>query len=480
MLNWASFSHIFGRRPVLLLALLGFAVGAILCAVAKSFTLMLIGRSVQGAGAGGLLALTQVLLTDMVPLRDRGKYLALISIVWAVGSVSGPILGGALARRGVWRWIFWINLPIIAVGSGGIVFFLKLHYRPRSALTKLAEIDWIGSFIFTSSSTSFLVPITWGGVMYSWSSWRTLVPLSLGTAGASALCLYEARVATVTLLPLALFRNVTASISYFGIFIHGMVLWSMLYYLPLYFQGVQSYNPIAAGVAALPQSCTVVPCAMIVGIVAGKTGKYRWALWSGWVLTTLSCGILCVFDPATTTMHWVFSLLVSGVGVGLLFPSMSLAIQASSSQKDVAVAATLLAFFRALGQTTGIAIGGAIFQNRISVELAASQGLAGAAKLYSLDAVALVTVINELPPQALETLQLKIAYANALRAVWAVMCGLAGLATFANLFVQGYDLNQVHVPEQGFVDGAIDRTSERPSMEKRGMQADENPDTRIE
>lgn len=472
MLNWAAFSHVFGRRPVLLLALLIFAIGSVLCGVSKSFPLMLVGRSVQGVGAGGLLALTQVLLTDMVPLRERGKFLALISIVWAIGSVSGPILGGGLAQRGAWRWIFWINLPIIAVGAVGIIAFLRLHHRAKSTVAKLAEMDWVGSFIFTSSTTSFLIPITWGGVLYPWSSWRTLVPLSLGAAGLLVFCLYEAKTGTVTIVPLPLFKNRTTSISYFGTFIHGMILWSMLYYLPLYFQGVQSYGPVKAGVAALPQSCIVVPCAMVVGVTAGATGKYRWALWSGWSLTTLGCGILCVLGPTTTTVQWVFLLLVSGVGVGLLFPSMSLAIQASSPQEDVAIAATLLAFFRAFGQATGIAVGGAIFQNRMRAELAGSQELKGLADLYSLDAVALVTTINHLPGQALQTLELKLAFANALRIVWAVMCGLAGVSTLANLFVQSYDLNQKHVTEQGFIGAGKDETDPVSLGEKQRTPID--------
>ena len=107
MLIWVAFSHVFGRRPVMLTALLVFAVGSILCAVTKSFTLMLIGRTIQGVGAGGFVAVTQVIITDMVPLRQRGKYYALISSVYALGSMTGPIIGGALAQGGVWRWIFW-------------------------------------------------------------------------------------------------------------------------------------------------------------------------------------------------------------------------------------------------------------------------------------------------------------------------------------------------------------------------------------
>lgn len=451
MLNWAAFSQIFGRRPVLLLALFLFALAAVLCGAAKSFAIMLLGRSIQGAGAGGLLALTQVLLTDMVPLRERGKYLALMSCVWAIGSISGPILGGALAHHGTWRWVFWINLPIIGIGSVGIALFLKLHYRPRSIRAKLAEVDYVGSFLFTASAASFLIPITWGGVMYSWSSWRTLVPLLLGAGGLVAFSIFEAKIATVTILPTILFKNRTTSIAYFGNFIHGMILYSILYYLPLYFQGVKSYSPLRAGLAFLPQSGTVVPCAMLVGIVASKTGRYRWALWSGWCLTTFGCGLLCLLNVDTATTEWVFLMLVSGIGVGLLFPAMSLTVQASSPQKDIATATTLIAFTRAFGQTTGVAVGGVIFQNRIRMELAAVQSSTVFAERYSLDAIALVETIKHLPPEAIETQQLKKVFANSLKILWGVMCALSGTAMIVNFFAKEYELDQAHVTEQGFI-----------------------------
>jgi len=482
-LNWAAFSQIFGRQPVFLISLGLFALGAILCGVAKAFALMFVGRSIQGVGAEGLIALTQILITDMVPLRERGKYLALNSTVWAIGSVCGPILGGAIAQYTAWQWIFWVNIPIVGLGFVGIIFFLKLHYRPRSISTKLAEVDYIGSFLFVSSVMSFLIPITWGGVMFSWSSWRTLVPLLLGIGGVIAFGWYEAKCATMKILPLGLFKNRTTSISFYGTFIQGMILSSMLYYLPLYFQAVQGYSPIIAGVTALPQTLTVVPCAMAAGVAAAWTGKYRWALWAGWSMTTLGCGILYLLGPGTSIVEWVFLMLVSGIGIGLLFPSMLLSIEASSPQEDIAVAATLFEFFSHLGQCIGVAIGGVIFQNRMAAELATLPSLAGFAGQYSLDAVALIMIIKQLPPDAPETMQLKSAYANSFRIVWVVMCGFAGLAMFSNLLVESYDLNQVHMTEQRFLH--LEKTQDTEvaaavASEKQEPQIDPEPSTESE
>ena len=179
------------------MALSFFTVGAIIAAVSNSFTVMLVGRSLQGIGAGGMISLTEVIITDMVPLRERGKWFGLVlpgrrysymvtklrpsfvSGMYAVGSVSGPIVGGAFAQDGKplpmfwskctlipliasWRWIFWINLPIIGVGYIMIALFLKLHHtKDAPFVQQLKRIDWFGSVLFIASTTSILIPISW-------------------------------------------------------------------------------------------------------------------------------------------------------------------------------------------------------------------------------------------------------------------------------------------------------------------------------
>lgn len=421
-----------------------------MCAAAQRFPLMLAGRSVQGLGAGGILALTDVLITDMVPLRYRGKYIALIGIVWAVGSVSGPILGGVFAERSTWRWIFFINLPIAGISFIGILVFLNLQ-RPEGSLSKkIRQLDYFGSFLFTASLTSFLIPVTWGGVMYQWSSWHTLLPLLVGVTGLIAFVVYETRFATKKLIPFHLFNNYSTSTTYLEIFLHGVVLWCIIYYMPLYFEGAQGFSPVPAGLTSLPQSCTVVPCAAAVGLIATKTGRYRWALWAGWLITTLGCGLLCLFDVDTPRWEWVIINLISGIGIGLLFSALSLALQASVPQEHVAYAVGLLTFFRAFGQSIGVAVGGVIFQNRIKAELRRFPGLESQAIQYSNDAAALVQIIHRLPPDMPERQLLEKSYANAIRAVWIFLCALSAVAFFISFTIKGYTLDQALQTSQGF------------------------------
>lgn len=160
--SWASFSHIIGRKPVLLVALLFFTIGAVIASVANNSAVLLVGRSVQGVGGGGLVALTYVIITDIVTLRERGKWFALISLQWAIGSVTGPVVGGAFAEKTNWRWIFWLNIPFCVIGFITIPVCLRLTHKVGSISEKLKAFDWFGSFLFVSSLTSFLIPLTWG------------------------------------------------------------------------------------------------------------------------------------------------------------------------------------------------------------------------------------------------------------------------------------------------------------------------------
>lgn len=123
---------------------------------------MLVGRSIQGIGGGGILTLGEILVTDLVPLAARGAWFGYLGSMWAIGSVTGPMMGGAFAQNVSWRWIFWINLPIIGAGSVAIFFFLKLDKLPGGVVSKMKKFDWAGSVLFIASTVSFLIPVTWG------------------------------------------------------------------------------------------------------------------------------------------------------------------------------------------------------------------------------------------------------------------------------------------------------------------------------
>ncbi|KAL8785591.1 MAG: hypothetical protein Q9195_008577 [Heterodermia aff. obscurata] len=467
--SFASFSHIFGRKPVIMVALLLFLVGAIIAAVANGFATLLVGRSIQGIGGGGLIALTEIVVTDLVPLRLRGKWFGIISGMWSLGSVTGPVIGGAFAQNVSWRWIFYINLPIIGVAFVFVPLFLKLNFKPTNLTSQLRRVDWLGSVLFIGSTTSFLIPITWGGVTYAWSSWRTLVPLLIGLAGLTFFIIYEEFITTEPLIPLTVFKNRTAAVSYLGTTIHGMILWCLLYYLPLYYEAVKGYTPILSGVSLFPQTFTVAPAAVIVGVLVSATGRYRWAVWSGWVLTTLGTGLLYLLDVTTSPRAWIPLNFVSGLGTGMLFAGMAFAIQASASNKDLAFAVAMFSFFRAFGQALGVAVGGSVFQNQIKTRLERYPALASNAESYSRDAAALVQVIKDFPREGADAKgELVQAYADALKVVWGTMAGLAAVAMVASVWTVGLDMDRPLETEQGFWERRRER---RESVGERKVSA---------
>ena len=462
-----SFSHIFGRKPLILVSMIFFGVGAIVAAVANDFTTILVGRSLQGIGGGGIIVMTEIVVTDMVPMRLRGKWFSFISSMWSVGTVAGPLLGGGFAQNVSWRWIFWINLPFLGVGGLFVIAFLKLGFRTSSFMEKLRRVDWIGLVLFVSSITGILIPITWGGVMYSWDSWRTLVPLILCAAGLILFVIHEEFWAPEPLIRTSVFKNRTAAVTYLQTFLHGVILWCVLYYLPLYYEAVKGYSPIISGIALFPQCFTTAPSAVVVGTVVAMTGRFRWATWAGWAILTLGCGLLTLLEVNTSVPAWIFVNFVSGLGAGMLFPSMALAVQAAATSADQGYAATMFAFFREFGNTIGVAIGGVIFQNQIQKRLLTYPLLAANARAYSRDASGLVQIIKAMPDGSLEKDQLREAYTWALKYVWIVICVLAGIALISSLWIEGLPLDRALETEQAFRDNKTAKDEEKGTKDVR-------------
>jgi len=228
-----------------------------------------------------------------------------------------------------------------------------------------------------------------------------------------------------------------------------VILWGLLYYEPLYYEAVKGYSPILTGVALFPATFTVAPAAMITGIFIASSGKYRWGTWVGWILTTFGIGLLTFMKVNTSVPAWVFINLVPGVGMGMLFSAMAMAVQAATSNADMAWAVTMFAFLRAFGQTVGVAVGGVIFQNQMKKELLKYPLLAANATEYSKDASGLVQIIKAMPASLART-QLVKSYTDALRYVYIVLCVFAAVAMVASFFTKALPLDRELETDQGF------------------------------
>ncbi|KKA28700.1 hypothetical protein TD95_003789 [Thielaviopsis punctulata] len=456
----AALSSVFGRKNLVYCAIVLFFAGSLIAALANDFNTVIVGRTIQGIGGGGLLSLTEVVVTDLVPLAVRGHYFSYLSAIWALGTVIGPMVGAGFAENVTWRWIFYINLPMIGVASVLVYFFLNQSSVPGTFSSKVRRIDWVGTFIFTTGSTSFLFGLSTGGVMYPWSSWRCLLPLIIGFILMAVFLYWEFNYAAEPLVSRGLFNNWSIIVAYIHAILHGALLWSILYFLLLYYQGVKFYNPVVSSLAALPETLTVAPAAGLVGALVAKTGRYRWAIWAGWALATLGSGLLLLLGPKTKIVQWIFLNLPVGVGTGMLFPATALAIQAACEPELNDQAAAFFSFLRTFGQSIGVATSGVIFQNAFKHKLQNLPAFASQAHELSGEATLVVEVIKAMANSPAKT-QLVQAYSDAMHAIYYELLAFSAVSLALSITMKAYSLDQEHVSSQKLVEKARESDAEK-------------------
>ncbi|KAI0875112.1 major facilitator superfamily domain-containing protein [Hypoxylon argillaceum] len=443
-----ALSDIFGRMPVLFFSTLLFIIGIILSAVAQNFTLIFVGRAIQGVGGGGVILLNDLVITDLVPMRQRGQYFGIIGGVWALGSVVGPVIGGSLAYKASWRWIFWINVPVAAIALVLIPFTLRLSRPPGSISKQLKKFDWFGSVFFAGAAASFLIPLTWGGVKFPWTSWRTLFPLILGAVAIILFGVIERYWVRNPIVNVAYLANYEMAYSLAATAINSAIVYGSLYFLPLYFEAVKGFDPILSGVALLPATLTVAPLSIVAGVVITKRGEYRWVTWIGWGISTLGLGVMILLDVGTSDVKWFFITFTMGIGLGLLYTALAIINQAAATEGLLTFAISMFIFFRMLGQCLGVAISGVTFQNQMRINLLHTQTLKDKADEYSRDASSIVQILKTMP-NGLEKTELIQSYADSLKIVWAVMTALSGAALIGSLFIKHISLDRDYTGERG-------------------------------
>ncbi|KAH8749314.1 major facilitator superfamily domain-containing protein [Diaporthe sp. PMI_573] len=439
----AELSNVFGRPAVLTSCLVFFTVGTIFCCLADGISLLLGGRVLQGLGGAGVMVLSLVIFTDIVPLRHRPKWYGFVLGTWALGNCLGPVLGGVLAEKTTWRWIFYIMFPFCGLGLLLVIKFLTLN-PPRATLRqKLDSIDWVGAFLFIPSGTLFLIAVSWGGVQLSWSSPGTLVPLCLGTLGFVATFLYELRFATKPFLQRSLFWGTSPRVAYICGAIQGFVIYGQLYYIPLYFLSVKLYTPIHTGLALLPVLVTLVPSSMIAGRLVTRTADYRWLIWIGWTLTTVGSGLTLLFHSDTPVAVWVVVLIILGLGHGAVLNAQNFAAQAMSRVGEQGAAAAMYILTRQFGMTLGVGVGGCVFQNVMSLRLQQT-GLDTSIATHS---EAFVAELHRMHADSIMRSRILDAYSFGLRGIYIVFTSIAGIALLLSTLMKRFEMAEEVISE---------------------------------
>ncbi|KAL6404840.1 hypothetical protein AUP68_11671 [Ilyonectria robusta] len=421
---FSALSHVVGRKPAYLGSLAIFIGGTIVCGLARNSTVLLVGRTVQGAGAGGPQALSAVILTDLFAVRQRARWVSFLNIPWALGTIAGPLIGGVFTQNENigWRWIFWINLPMLGASVIGASILLGYDKPQQRVWPLLAQIDWIGITLFVISAVALLLPLSWGGSSFSWKSPQIITPMVVSAMGFITLGGYERWYAKNPMFRPSMFRNYSTIMQFVNTMIHGVIMWMVLYYMSLFYLGVKSLSPAMTGVWALPATLTVAPMALVVGIVVSKTGHYRCFLLSGWCLTIVSLGLMILIDQDMPDGALISITMVLGIAMGSVIPAMSVGVQATVDRVDAGHAIAMICVLRSAGQCLGVAIGLSVFSSRLRLGLEEL----GHGKDAAQDTMKAIR--HSLKTGGLADAAMLDAVVTALSSVWVTGCAIAAVA----------------------------------------------------
>ena len=358
---YGKLGDLIGRKGLFITAIAIFMVGSVIGGLAHSMTWLIAGRAVQGLGGGGLLILAQAIIADVVPARQRGKYMGIMGGVFAISSVAGPLLGGWFTDSIGWRWAFWMNIPLGILAITSAAFFLRL---PKNT-NRNPSIDVAGISLLAVASTCLVLMTTWGGNTYDWNS-PVIIGLILGAILAGISFVFVERRAAEPIMPLHLFRQRNFNLTTVVGLIIGVAMFGALAYLPTYLQMVTGANATQAGLLIIPLMAALLITSIVSGQLVSKTGRYKWFPITGMVLVGISLFLLSTMTP--TLAVWIICgyLAIMGLGLGMSMQILILIVQNTFPVTEVGTATASNNYFRQIGASLGSAIVGSLFVAKLT------------------------------------------------------------------------------------------------------------------
>ena len=429
-----------------------FTLGSIVFAVAKSMSIIILGRILQGFGGGGMDILQVIILSDLTTLRERPLYMGVNAVFNAFGNIAGLVVAGVFSEFVSWRWLGWVNLPIMGITFTLTFFFLHLKPINMNFSTKLRRLDWVGMTLFAMGATFMALPLSWAGALFPWASWKTIVPLVIGLVLLAVLAFYENK-PLEPLFPYRIFDNTTTIAAILSGSVHGLLMYTVLTYLPLFFQAVFLQTPLESAISTLPFSAAVVGFSAISGVIVNLVRRYRWVLLVAWVLTTTFLGLLYLVNKTTPRAETYSFHAIAGIGVGTILTVTAIPTQASVKHvDDTGIAAGMLVNFRLFGALLGLSIGSNVFSSVFQQKINALTTLPGSLRVLEngSKAVSFIPSLRtlNLPGEVIDTI-LDV-YQAPFRAIWIVMTCFSGVSFFVALFIKEVSIEKDDVGRQGF------------------------------
>ncbi|MFD5347809.1 MFS transporter, partial [Streptomyces anulatus] len=357
---YGKLGDLFGRKGVFQFAIVVFIIGSALAGWSRTMDELIAFRAVQGIGGGGLMIGVQAIIADIVPARERGRYMGLIGAVFGLASVAGPLLGGFFTDHASWRWCFYINVPFGLVTLAVIAVVLKL---PRPAVRP--RLDVLGAVLLAVASTCLVLVTSWGGTEYAWGS-TTILGLAAGAVVTTVLFVAAEHRAAEPIIPLRLFRDSVFNVTGLVGAVVGIALFGAASYLPTYLQMVDGASATESGLLMLPMMMGIVGGSIVSGQLITRTGRYRIYPILGSAVSVVGMWLLSLLEADTSPLAYSFYQAVLGIGIGLVMSVLVLAVQNSVRPSDLGTATSANNYFRQIGGSVGAAIFGTLFAGRLS------------------------------------------------------------------------------------------------------------------
>ncbi|TFC96045.1 MULTISPECIES: MFS transporter [Cryobacterium] len=352
---WGKFADLFNRKLLIQLALAVFVIGSALAGFSQDTGTLIAFRVLQGLGAGGLAALSQIIMADIISPRDRGKYAGLFGAVMAVGTVGGPLLGGVVTDAFGWRWNFFIALPVAIVAI--VLLQRTLHLPPR--IKRVVRIDYLGAVLITGGVSLLLIWVTLAGSQFEWAS-VTSFAMVLGAGLLLILAVVVEFRAPEPIIPLGLFRNRTFTLATIASISVGVAMFGTSVFLSQYMQLARGATPTESGLLTIPLMGGLLISSTFFGSRISRTGKWKSIIVSGSVLVLAGLLLLGTLNYRTSLVFVGVFMFVLGSGLGMLMQNLVLVVQNSIEVSHLGVATSAVTFFRSLGGTVGVSVLGSV------------------------------------------------------------------------------------------------------------------------
>jgi len=426
---WGKLSDLFSKKLLVQSALVIFSVGSLAAAVAPNMGSLIAARAVQGLGVGGLTALVQVVIATIVSPRERGRYSGYIGAVFALATVSGPLIGGVIVDSSLgWRGCFFVGLP---VAVAAFVVLQKTLHVPT--VKREVTIDFLGAALIAGGVSVLLIWVSLAGNNFAWGSFTTAWMIALGVLMLAAAVVTEMR-AVEPIIPLRLFRDRTTSLATFASVMIGVAMFGSTVYLSQYFQIAHGMTPTHAGLMTIAMVGGLLVSSIASGRIITRTGRWKRFLVGGIILVVIGLGLLSTIGASTSLVRVGVFMAVLGLGLGATMQNLVLAVQNNTAQKDMGAASSVVAFFRSMGGSIGVSALGAVLSHQVASGVATGLARIGVQPSASGGSSTTIPDLATLPAPVRAVFQ--TAFGDATGRVFLIAAPCAAIALVAILFIR--------------------------------------------